>query len=91
MHKEFRGGGSKGVLGVGSKSQAPPETPMPILCVSPMACRVKQALSTWNPHTGHSGVQLQQNILHPLKNVFGIDLTYITLNITLKMFLEFIS
>ena len=39
-----------------------------------------------------SYLQLQQKCLHPLKNVFGFYLIYITLNITLKMFLEeFIS
>ena len=29
-------------------------------------------------------IQLQQNLLHPLKNVFGIYLVYITLDITSK-------
>ena len=36
-------------------------------------------------------IQLQHKQLHPLNNVFGIYLIYITLNITLKMFREFIS
>ena len=36
-------------------------------------------------------LQLQQEFLHPLKNAFGIYLIYITLNIKLKMFWEFIS
>ena len=45
----------------------------------------------WTYFEPTNDIQLQQKILHPLKNVFGIYLIYITLNITLKMFWEFIS
>ena len=49
------------------------------------------ATQTLRVHLLSIELQLQQKCLHPLKNVFGIYLIYITLNITLKMFWEFIS